>query len=147
MTIVMIIIIIIIIVCISIIVIITIIIAIIIIITIIIKCGYSWRLGEKTLLWRELRGTRGMRVVGKNWFDRVVGCVAHWGSRWGCRGVAGGPSWSSGITWDDGRDPGRIPFEDHPLNLERYREDLHGPCARMRHAQIERCKQHMMEGS
>ena len=25
----------------------------------------------------------------------------------------------------------RIPFGDHPLKLERYREDLHGPCARM----------------
>ena len=24
-----------------------------------------------------------------------------------------------------------IPFGDHPLTLERYREDLHGPCARM----------------
>ena len=25
----------------------------------------------------------------------------------------------------------RIPFGDHPIKLERYREDLHGPCARM----------------
>ena len=25
----------------------------------------------------------------------------------------------------------RIPFGDHPLTLERYREDWHGPCARM----------------
>ena len=25
----------------------------------------------------------------------------------------------------------RIPFGDHPLKLERYREDYHGPCARM----------------
>ena len=25
----------------------------------------------------------------------------------------------------------RIPFGDHPLKLERYREDSHGPCARM----------------
>ena len=33
-----------------------------------------------------------------------------------------------------------IPFGDHPLKLERYREDQHGPCARM-DAQIERCKQ------
>ena len=24
-----------------------------------------------------------------------------------------------------------IPFGDHPLKLERYREDWHGPCARM----------------
>jgi len=24
-----------------------------------------------------------------------------------------------------------IPFGDHPLNLEQYREDEHGPCARM----------------
>ena len=33
-----------------------------------------------------------------------------------------------------------IRFGDHPLNLERYRLYYHGPCARMTHTHIEKCK-------